>query len=199
MLMTFWILSVAWIANSEILQEICRVGQLAERLAASDCKLRLGREMILQFDKAQERRQLGRRAASRFQKGRSRRCAVLQSREDATRGRAGPTAAALSSSDARLLASPRGHSARARAARRPRPTRGGERWFGRRQVKAQFRESPSTSLRPVALAWQHCVASARWLLRRSPPASVGMDGRSTASAGVERQSSTYGQNILTLF
>jgi len=34
-----------------------------------------------------------------------------------------------------------------------------ERWFGPRQVKAQFRESPSISLRPVALAWQHCVAS----------------------------------------
>ena len=68
-MMTFWILSVAWIANSEILQEICRVGQLAERLAASDCKLRLGREMILQFDKAQERRQLSQCAGSRFQKG----------------------------------------------------------------------------------------------------------------------------------
>jgi len=36
------------------------------------------------------------------------------------------------------------------------------------------------------------IASAGWLLRRSPPAPVGREGRCTASAGVERQSSTAG-------
>ena len=73
-------------------------------------------------------------------------------------------------------------------------------WVGFFQPRGFARGRVFTKPAPASAgAIPNCVASARWLLRRSPPASVGMDGQSTASAGVERQSSTYGQNILTLF